>query len=101
MRPSIEAFSDELVKISKWQPPTKDELAELGKSVAMYGGGLAIGSAAGYAARKKLMPKLIPVMGPKLTDATIYGGGALTGLLGGAALKKILKRAKDARERDS
>lgn len=100
MTPSLPAFLDELEKIA-WEAPTKAELGELAKSVGVYGGGLALGGAAGYAARKKLMPKLLERMGPKATKATLYGGGAMGGLLAGAAFKRIMDRTKDARERDS
>ena len=89
MMPSMTAFADEMVKIA-WERPTSDELKHLAKSVGVYGAGLGVGGGLGYAARKKLMPKLLKHMGPKQVTALTVGTGAMGGLLSAAAMKKAL-----------
>ena len=89
MMPSIASFTDELVKIA-WEAPTKDELKDLARNVAIYGGGLAVGGGLGYAAREKVLPYLLQHMSPAQAKALTYGSGALAGLAGAAAMKKAL-----------
>ena len=58
MTPRMTSFTDELVKIA-WEAPTSDELKDLARNVAVYGGGLAVGGGLGYAAREKVLPFLL------------------------------------------
>lgn len=99
MIPSMKAMANELVLIKQaaWQPPSKEELKTLAKNVGAWGVGLGIGSAGGYALRKKVLPHLTPHLGPKATTALLYGGGALAGLLTSEAFRRHLKRLHDAK----
>ena len=90
-------YSGPLTKKGAWKPPSKDELKTLGKDVGAWGLGLGVGTGAGYAIRKKLLPKALPHLGPKVTTGLLLGGSALTGLLGAEAYRRHQKRMDDSR----
>jgi hypothetical protein len=89
------SFTDEMVKIAEWKRITKDDLKQLAKGVGVYGAGLGVGGALGYAARQKLLPHLLKRMTPKQVTALTVGTGALGGLVTAAALKKALLDKKE------
>jgi hypothetical protein len=115
MKPSVYALVDELAKIAEeqaaptkeepekpraWRFPSAAQWKEVGKSMAIYGAGMGLGSAGGYALRKKVLPKLYPNISDKALTALSMGGGALIGLGGGAAFKQMMRKADDARKHE-
>ena len=102
MTPSITAFVDELylIKIGERKPLAKEEWKQLAKNVGAMGIGSFIGGGSGYAARKKLLPKLLPYLGPKSRTAVGVGGGALVGLLSAGAIKHHLRTLDDSGKRN-
>ena len=89
MMPSMESFTDEMVKIAG-EGLTKDDLKTFAKHLAVYGGGLGIGSGLGYAVRKKVLPSLLPKMKPWQVTGLTIGSGALGGLASAAAMRRAL-----------
>ena len=102
MTPNMKAFSDEyaLVKTGKKAPLSKEEWVRLGKNVGAFTAGSAVGGGLGYVARKKLLPKLLPHLGPKQRTALALGGGAATGILSTLALKHHMRTMNDSIKRN-
>lgn len=105
MMPSSDSFVDELLRIKlaeeagrPWKFPGKSEWGQVGKNMLAYGAGMGVGSGLGYALRKKVLQKLLPTMSPQLLTGLGYGGGALMGLAGTAALRQALKMTEAKRK---
>lgn len=98
---SLSRSSRAAVHLTKqaWDPPTKNEIKKFLKGVAVYSAGAGVGSALGYAARKKVLPKLAPHFGPTESAIIIAALGLGAGLTSSAAFKRITEKSDDERRK--
>lgn len=89
-----------LIKSAEYEYPNKAEIKQFLKNVAVYSAGAGIGSGAGYVLNRTVIPKIFKG-NPRLRKAFLVGGGALTGLLGTAAMTRNLDMLREAREEDA
>jgi hypothetical protein len=88
------------VRLTKeaWDPPTKKEVTKFLKGVGVYAAGAGVGSAVGYAFRKKVLPRLAKELTNTERAILSTALGAGSGLASSAAFKRLTERS-DAERR--
>jgi len=92
------AFTDELLKIAKDKQEKesfKEEAARVAKNIIFkHAPGFGLGTALGWAAGKKIIPKIAPSIAKN--PALLFGVTVGTGLLGAHLNNKLTKMVFDA-----
>jgi hypothetical protein len=82
-----------------WDKPTKEEVKKLMQGVAAYSLGVGVGTSAGYAVNKLLLPKILKNLGSKEKALLSAGFGTAAGLAAMAGSKKVFERAESGKGR--
>jgi hypothetical protein len=88
-----------LTKRAEWDPPTAEEVKKLLKGTAVYSLGAGLGSAAGFAGRRLLLPTILKDLAPWERKVLAATAGAGAGLAAGAALRRLFSETDDERRK--
>jgi hypothetical protein len=104
---NLNSMVDELILIKvaeedqrkAWKFPSKAEWLQALKGAAIYGAGMGLGAAGGYALKHKVLTKALPRMNDNALNALSFGSSAVAGLVGTAAFKRYLKLIEEKRDK--
>ena len=86
-----------LLTKESWDPPTKQEVKKLLQGVAVASLGIGIGTSAGFAVDRLVLPKLMKHFGPTERKLISAGVGMAAGLAGSALSDRVFDRADKER----